>query len=128
MTKDTYIRTRLSEVTKEEFDAVCQALQMVPSEQLRLMIEEFVAKHNRPSASRFLLQVYRPEGYEYGVWRVTVSLRKPAEGLWHGTPIPFELPELPMRLVQSDPEYRAVIVSENVDRGPILGGRRDNEK
>ena len=99
MTKDTYIRTRLSEVTKEEFDAVCQALQMVPSEQLRLMIEEFVAKHNRPSASRFLLQVYRPEGYEYGVWRVTVSLRKPAEGLWHGTPIPFELPELPMRLV-----------------------------
>ena len=124
MNKDTYIRTRLGEETKNDFDAVCQALQVVPSEQLRMMIEEFVARHNGPHTSPYILQIYRPEGYDYGVWRVTISLRNPENGLWGGTPIPFALPELPSRIVDSDPEYRAIVVP-NVERGPVLGGRFD---
>lgn len=124
MNKDTYIRTRLSERTKADFDSLCKSLDVVPSEQLRLMIEAFVSSHSDSGKSRFAIQIYRPEGYDYGVWRVTVSLRNPEDGLWLGTPIPFVLPELPKRLVQSDPEYRAVVIP-NGNTGPVIGGYFD---
>ena len=41
--------------------------------------------------------------------------------MWQSAPIPFVLPEFHMRIVESDPEYRTILVpNEKVD--PVIGG------
>ncbi len=125
MSKDTYIRTRIQESTKNDFETICNSMNLVPSEQLRFMIEMFVADNHGSENNPYKVHIYKPEDYDYGVWRVTVTLKTPSDGEWMGAPIPFELPDLPYRIIQSDPEYRAVVARRS-DGMAVLGGRFDN--
>jgi hypothetical protein len=116
-----YLRTRVSAQMKTDFDDICQALGKTPTEQLRELVSAFVTREYGSLNDRISVHIFRPAGYDYGVWRATVKLRNPAEMTWGGTPIPFHLPDLPKRRVHSDPEYLAVVFDPTT-REPTLGG------
>lgn len=123
--KGTYIRTRLTERTRADFDAVCQRLGISPSEQLRLLIETFLADNPDAAGARSVVNIYQPEGYDFGAWRVSISLSDPADASWNGTFIPFELPALPHRRIVSDTENQTVVRSKKYDE-LVFGGKFDD--
>lgn len=122
-----FLRARVSKQTKAAFDDICTELGKSATEQLRELIENFVAREYGRLSDRIVVHIYRPAGYQFGAWRVTIKLRNPAEMIWANTPIPFRLPDLPQRRLASDPEYRAV-VSDPSTKEPTLGGQfKDGE-
>ncbi|MER9947374.1 hypothetical protein [Mesorhizobium sp. M0047] len=115
-----FLRARVTERTKIDFDAICQELGKTSTEQMRELIEDFVRENYNVLTDRVVVHIYRPEGYSFGAWRVTIKLRNPADMTWSGTSVPFHLPDLPKRRLISDPEYRSVV--EGADGQPTLGG------
>ncbi|ABC90773.1 hypothetical protein RHE_CH01988 [Rhizobium etli CFN 42] len=116
--KTEIIRARIDKATKADFEAIATSFDKTPSDQLRELIEEFIGKYADRIDDRVVVHIYQPAKYDYGAWRVTVKLRNPGEGLWHGSEIPFPLPELPKRRIASDPEYVAIVVRNNeIDLG-----------
>ena len=71
-----------------------------------------------------MVHIYRPEGYDFGAWRVSITLSNPADGNWHDSFVPFELPELSYRRIVSDAESQAVIRSQ-VHGELFMGGKFD---
>lgn len=122
-TRDTYIRTRLSERTRADFDAVCKTINITPSEQLRILIEKFLEKTIDATRARSVVHIYRPEGYDLGAWRITITLSNPSDGLWNEMPFPFKLPELSSRRIASDKENLAVV---NDGGKIVIGGKFDH--
>ena len=123
MEKAAFMKTRVTETLKAEFDDIAREYGKLPTVLLREIIEEFVHRNYPKLSDRIRVRIHKPEDYNLGAWRVTIKLRKPSEALWRGTPIPFELPpNLPKRRLASDPEYLAVVVSRDTQE-QILGGR-----
>ena len=114
-----YLRARVPKRTKDDFAAICETLGKTPTEQIRELIEEFIKREYGRLSDRIAVHIFRPADYEDGAWRVTIKLRNPAEMIWGGRSIPFALPALPKRRLQSDPEYRAIIFDGHT---PYFGG------
>ncbi len=114
-----FLRTRVLPQTKIDFLAICNELGKTPTEQLRELVEAFITREYGRLHDRIAVHIYRPAGYDLGAWRVTVKLRNPAEMTWNGTAIPFALPALPKRRLESDPEYRALVFDHHQ---PYFGG------
>ena len=117
--KETYIRARISENSKKNFEFICNQLGVVPSNQIRQMIDDFIDQHDQQH-DLVTVHIHRPDGYDVGAWRVTAKLTDPAYGLWGGVPIPFRLPNLKYRQINSDEDYIAIVY---IDGQPIRGGK-----
>lgn len=117
-----YLRTRVSKRTKADFEEICRELAKTPTEQLREIVESFITREYGRLTDRVNVHIFQPAGYDQGAWRITIKLRNPEEMTWLGTQIPFPLPDLPKRLIRSDPEYVA-IVFDTTTHEPALGGK-----
>lgn len=108
--KSTVIQVRMSEKLKQDLDDICKRMgKKQPSVQVRELIEKFVLDHYGYLDDRLVVHIYRPEGYDFGAWRIAMTLRNPAESYWHGSSIPFRLPTLTKRRISSDKGYEAVV-------------------
>jgi hypothetical protein len=116
-----YLRTRVPPQTKADFAEICSELGKTPTEQLRELVEEFIKREYGRLNDRIAVHIFRPADYEDGAWRVTIKLRNPAEMIWGGRSLPFVLPALPNRRLQSDFEYRAIVFDPNTHK-PYFGG------
>lgn len=114
-----YLRTRVPPQTKTDFAEICGELGKTPTEQLRELVEEFIKREYGRLNDRIAVHIFRPANYEDGAWRVTIRLRNPAEMVWGGRSLPFALPALPKRRLESDPEYRAIVFDGHT---PYFGG------
>lgn len=117
-----FLRTRVSKQMKSDFDEICRQRGKTPTEQLRELASDFIRSEYRRLDDRIAVHVSRPVGYDFGAWRIAIKLRDPSEMTWNGTAVPFELPLLPKRLIQSDREYQAVVFGSKTGE-PTLGGR-----
>lgn len=102
--KSEYLKARVDEVIKNDFEGICAALEIKPAEQLRKLVLAFIAQEEKQLGERVQIRMSRPEGYHHGAWRVEVKLRKPEERSYA---IVFPLPKLDKRSIHCDPEYRA---------------------
>lgn len=118
-----FLRTRVSETTKRDFEDICQTLGKTSTEQIRELVEAFVRREFGILSDRVSVHIYQPQRYGDGAWRIIIKLRNPAEMMWGGAVIPFNLPELKKRRLISDPEYLAVVTKQ--DGQPDLGGKFD---
>lgn len=108
--KSTVIQVRLSEKLKQDLDDICKTVgNKQPSVQVRELIEQFVLDHYEYLKDRLVVHIYRPEGYDFGAWRVAMVLRNPEESCWSGSQIPFRLPKYPNRRLSSDKGYEALV-------------------
>lgn len=121
MQKSDFLRTRVSQKLKNEFDEICQNSGKQPTGQLRELVEKFVMENYGKLRDRVLVNIFRPDGYDFGAWRVVVKLRDPSEMMIGCTPVPFSVPDLKGRIFIVDPEYRAMVnVPDAAD--PVFGG------
>jgi len=118
-----YLRTRVSKPMKNDFDEICRELGKTPTEQLRELIFAFVKREYGRLSDRINVHIFKPADYEPEAWRVTIKLRNPDDMIWKGAPIPFGLPALEKRRIQSDPEYHAIFFYLGTPNKPIEGGR-----
>jgi hypothetical protein len=104
MEKTAFLKVRLDPEMKEEFESICGGLGTKPSEEVRAFVASFIERELKKRGARVQVRVTRPNGYEYGAWRVEVKLNSPHDSRY---PLVFPLPMLEKRAVQSDPEYFA---------------------
>lgn len=110
MEKASFLRARVSDRLKQDFEDICKVLgNKQPTVQLRELVEQFVREKSDQLDDRIIVHIYRPDGYDLGAWRVLITLRNPEEGLWCGKPIPFALPTLEKRRLDSDKEYQSIV-------------------
>jgi len=102
--KTEYLKARVDEGIKNDFEGICTALAIKPAEQLRKLALAFITLEEKRLGERVQIRVSRPETYDAGAWRVEIKLRKPEECPY---PVVFPLPKLEKRLIHCDPEYRA---------------------
>jgi hypothetical protein len=102
--KTEYLKARVDENIKNEFEDICAALEIKPAEQLRKLVLAFIAQEEKLLGERVQIRVTRPETYDVGAWRLEIKLRKPEDCPY---PMVFPLPKLERRLMLPDPEYRA---------------------
>lgn len=102
--KTEYLKARVDEGIKTDFEGICAALEIKPAEQLRKLVLAFIAQEEKHLGERVQIRVSRPETYSAGAWRVEIKLKKPEECPY---PQVFPLPKLEKRLIHCDPEYRA---------------------
>ncbi|HEF4763160.1 TPA: hypothetical protein SAN82_005638 [Pseudomonas putida] len=102
--KTEYLKARVDEGIKTDFEGICAALEIKPAEQLRKLVLAFIAQEEKRLGERVQVRVTRPEGYQHGAWRVEIKLKKPEECPY---PLVFPLPKLEKRSIHCDPEYRA---------------------
>lgn len=108
--KSSVLQIRISQKLKTELEDICKKLgAKQPSVQVRELIEQFVLDNHGYLNDRVTVHIYRPDGYDLGVWRIAMSLRDPGESIWMGAAIPFRFPKLPMRRFQSDKGFEAVV-------------------
>lgn len=117
------IQTRISVATKADFEAICNKLGLTPSITVRALIEKFVIDNSQKMEDRLIVNIYKPEGYDLGAWRIMMLLRDPSESFWGGNPIPFELPELDKRRISSDKGFESLVVRNSEYR---IGGEFDS--
>lgn len=89
-----------------DFLAVCEALGRTPAAVLRELVQRHVAAHALELEDDVRVTIERPAGYDYGAWRVRMSLRSPGAMEFMGGPIPFRIPQLPARRVHPDRGFR----------------------
>lgn len=66
-----------------------------------------LARKILPAVSpRFNCQLYRPDGYEFGAWKLRVSLGDAAQQRLRGIPLVLKIPALRKRLILPDQGYR----------------------
>jgi hypothetical protein len=94
-----------------DFLAVCEALGRTPAAVLRKLVEGHVATHSIYLEDDVRVTVERPAGYDYGAWRVRMTLRSPAAMEFMGGPVPFRIPQLKERRICSDKGYRVAAVN-----------------
>jgi hypothetical protein len=102
MDKSAILKVRVTDNVQADFLAVCKALGRTPAAVLRELIEKCVAAHSINLEDDVRVTVERPVGYEYGVWRVRMTLRSPQAMEFMGAPVPFSLPKLEARRVHPD--------------------------
>lgn len=102
--KTEYLKARVNEGIKNDFEGICAALEIKPAEQLRKLVLAFIAQEEKHLGERIQVRVTRPEDYQHGAWRVEIKLKNTEE-----CPFPrvFPFPKLKYRVFHSDPEYRA---------------------
>lgn len=121
MEKSEFLKARVSEKLKAEFEDICRTYDKQPTVKLRELVYEFVRAERHRLGDRVLIDIYKPDHYDIGAWRVTIKLRDREALIWNGQPVPFEFPELPERSLVCEREYAAVIVKEGGDCR--LGGK-----
>lgn len=108
--KTTVIQVRLSEKIRDDFEEICKTIGInQPSVKVRQLIEQYVNEQYGLIHDRLIVHIYRPEGYDFGAWRVAMILRNPQESYYGDSPIPFALPELKKRRIASDKDYASVL-------------------
>ena len=122
MEKDVFLKARVSADLKKDFEEICMTYGVPPTTKLRQILETFVAQEYGRLHDRVAIHIFRPDGYDFGAWRVTIKLRNPAELEWRGKPIPFEFPKLPQRRIHPDDEFIAVVRNTGSD-ALELGGQ-----
>lgn len=103
--RSEFIKARVSQIEKIEFERVCDALGRRASDQLRELIANFVSEYQQRHEDLLRIEIWRPEGYDFGAWRVSIQQRG---GGRKQTGV-FPLPKLKHRLIVSDPEFRGVL-------------------
>lgn len=116
-----HLRTRVLKQTKEDFTAICKELGKTPTEQLRELVEAFIKREYGRLNDRIVVHIYKPANCELGAWMVRIKLRNPLEMTWEGAAVPFALPALPKRRLQSDFEFQAVVFDPET-QVPYFGG------
>lgn len=104
------IQTRVPATIKTDFEAICSKQGITPSVKARDLFERFVNDNRHLLDDRLIINIYKPEGYDFGAWRIMMLLKDPFESFWGGSAIPFELPELKNRRISSDKEFQALVV------------------
>lgn len=117
------IQTRVTVTIKADFESICSKQGITPSVKMRDLLEGFVNDNRHQIEDRLIINIYKPEAYDFGAWRVMMLLRDPTESVWGGHPIPFELPELNKRRISSDKEFEYVIIKNGEYK---LGGVFDS--
>lgn len=102
--KTEYLKARVDEAIKKDFESICAALEIKPAEQMRKLILAFIAQEEKQLGERIQVRVTRPEDYQHGAWRVEIKLKNQEERAF---PRVFPLPKFKHRVFHSDPEYRA---------------------
>lgn len=102
--KTEYLKARVNERIKHDFEAICTALGVKPAEQMRELVLAFIALEEKHLGDRIQVRVSRPDGYQTGAWRVEIKLKNPEECAY---PLVFPMPKLAKRAFHSDPECRA---------------------
>ncbi|ODJ92709.1 hypothetical protein BB779_24625 (plasmid) [Pseudomonas viridiflava] len=102
--KTEYLKARVDDGIKSDFEEICRSLSIKPAEQLRELVLAFIAKEEKQLGERVQIRISRPEGYMHGAWRAEIKLRKPEECPY---PAVFPLPKLERRMIRCDPEYHA---------------------
>jgi hypothetical protein len=114
MEKNELLRARVTPKLKKDFEDICKTYgNKPPAEMLREVVEIFVQSNLSRLGDRILVHIYRPEGYDFGAWRVFVKLRNPDEATWFGSSVPFVLPGFEKRRLASDDEYRSIVGVQN---------------
>lgn len=122
MEKQDILKTRVPAKLRSDFEDICTARGVLPSAQLREIIEEFVGEHYSMLEDRIAIHIHRPDDFQFGAWRVLIKLRNPEEMIWNGSCIPFALPNLEKRIFQTDPDYRSVLMNPET-KEYMLGGK-----
>ncbi|MDU0583504.1 hypothetical protein [Pseudomonas aeruginosa] len=120
--KTEYIKARVNERIKHDFDTVCQALEIKPAEQMRELIVGFIAKEARLLGEELQIRITQPSGYDYGAWRVDIKLKNPEDFPF---PIVFPMPKLSSRAMRSDPEYQVAWLSVHTEKHEMGGILRE---
>lgn len=111
MEKSELLRVRVTPKMKGDFEAICKNLgDIQPADKLRELVEAFVDAHIDSLGDRVAVHISKPHGYDPGAWQVFIKLRDKEESIWHGSSIPFPLPDtFKKRRLSSDREYQAVV-------------------
>lgn len=72
----------------------------------RIVVSGLARKILPAVSPRFNCQLYKPDGYEVGAWKLRVSLGDAALECLSGTPLVLKIPALKQRLVLPDQGYR----------------------
>ena len=110
MEKSDLLRARVTPRLKADFEEICKTFgNKPPAEMMREVMEAFVQSNMERLGNRVVVHISRPEGYNFGAWRVFIKLRTPEEATWNGSPVPFSLPNFEKRRLVSDDDYKAVV-------------------
>lgn len=109
MEKNDLLRVRVTPRLREDFEAICKTFDMTAADVLRDIVDRYVQENLPRLGDRIVINISRPTGYDLGAYRVFIKLRFPEEASYNGKPIPFRLPELKMRRMASDDEYRSIV-------------------
>ena len=120
--KTEYLKARVDEGIKNDYEDICAALEIKPAEQLRKLVLAFIAQEKKQLGERVQIRVSRPETYEAGAWRVEIKLKKPEECPY---PLVFPLPDLDKRSIHCDPEHRAAWFNAETQTHETAGVLRD---
>jgi hypothetical protein len=116
MEKTDLLRVRVTSKLKTDFEAVCATFgNKAPADMLREIVADFVQSNIGRLGDRVVVHISRPEGYDFGAWRVFIKLRNPEDATWNGSSVPFALPKFEKRRLASDDEYKAVVGVPNKD-------------
>lgn len=102
--KTEYLKARVDEFIKKDFEAICESLRIKPAEQMRQLAIEFIKREEQRLGQRIQILVTRPNGYDYGAWRVEIRLRNPRDNSY---PVVFPFPKLEKRIFHSDVDCQA---------------------
>jgi hypothetical protein len=111
MEKTDLFRVRVSPRIKADFEEICKTFgNKPPADMLREIVGTFVQSNLSRLSDRVVVYISRPDGYDFGAWRVFIKLRNPEEATWCGSSVPFSLPtSFKKRRLASDSEYQSVV-------------------
>ncbi|WP_449106754.1 hypothetical protein [Pseudomonas mohnii] len=101
--KTEYLKARVDERIKSDFEDVCRQLGIKPAEQMRELVVDFLEKQKKLLSETIQIQITRPDGYDYGAWHVQIKVKDSVKNL----PAPFQLPKISHRSIHSEPGYQA---------------------
>ncbi|OPE56849.1 hypothetical protein BTW15_27765 [Pseudomonas syringae pv. tomato] len=101
--KTEYLKARVDQYIKEDFEEICKQLEIKPAEQLREMVIDFLDRQKKLLSESVQIQITRPDGFDFGAWQVKIKIRDSIKNL----AAPFKLPKLAHRTIHSEPEYQS---------------------
>lgn len=96
------LKTRVSDHLKQNFEALAELRGITASDMLRVLVDDFVARHIGQFSDRVMVSFHRPDDWDHGVWKARARLQVPGEIDHLGGHILFELPRLDRRLFRED--------------------------
>lgn len=118
--KSEYLKARVTEQIKKDYEIICADLGVKPADQMRELVTAFITQEQKRLGQRVQVRITRPDGYDHGAWRMEIKLKDPEQ---NELPLIFPTTGLPYRSVHSDPEHRAVWYNHAIqlnDMGGLL--------